>query len=208
MTPASFVTLFRLVLLPFFLERVKGLGTARAGAVILVYSVLFMALSPLTGRLADRFAPWRLCAVGMGVAALDCLLFARFMGTPGIGVVVLFLAGLALAYASFMASSSKQVLGAAPADQKGSASAIYGTLYNLSLLVGVAVFEMFFTGAGGGTEAVPAGTGMAVPGFSHAYIFGACTCVISLLLASALPRVGTRAPRLQPSPAAPNAGRR
>jgi EmrB/QacA subfamily drug resistance transporter len=170
-------------LLPFLLERVKGLDPARAGTVILTYSLLFMALSPLTGRLADRLAPWHLCAAGMGVAAADCVLFAFVMGAPGIGTVIAFLAGLALAYALFMAASSKQVLGAAPADEKGAASAVYGTLYNLSLLLGVASFEAFYAGTGTGTVEVLRGPGFRVPGFSHAYFFGACACAASLLLA-------------------------
>ena len=170
-------------LLPFLLERVKGLDAARAGTVILTYSVLFMALSPLTGRLADRFAPWRLCAAGMGVAAADCILFAFALGAPGIGTVVAFLAGLALAYALFMAASSKQVLGAAPADEKGAASAVYGTLYNLSLLLGVAAFETFYAGAGTSTVGILPGPGLRVAGFSRAYFFGACACAASLLLA-------------------------
>ena len=119
----------------------------------------------------------------MGVAAVDCVLFAFVMGAPGIGTVIAFLAGLALAYALFMAASSKQVLGAAPADEKGAASAVYGTLYNLSLLLGVASFEAFYAGTGTGTVEVLRGPGFRVPGFSHAYFFGACACAASLLLA-------------------------
>jgi EmrB/QacA subfamily drug resistance transporter len=170
-------------LLPFLLERVKGLDAERAGTVILTYSVLFMALSPFTGRLADRFATWHLCAAGMGVAAADCVLFAFVMGAPGIWTVVAFLAGLAIAYALFMAASSKQVLGAAPADEKGAASAVYGTLYNLSLLLGVASFEAFYAGTGTGAVEVLRGPGFRVPGFSHAYFFAACACAASLLMA-------------------------
>ena len=183
-------------LLPFLLERVKGLDAERAGVVLLTYSVLFMALSPLTGRLADRFAPWHLCVAGMGVAALDCVLFALAMGAPGIWTVVAFLAGLAVAYALFMAASSKQVLGAAPADEKGAASAVYGTLYNLSLLLGVAAFEAFYAeaGAGAGTGAVRvmAGPALREPGFSRAYFFGGLACLVSLVLALGVGVLGRR----------------
>jgi EmrB/QacA subfamily drug resistance transporter len=179
-------------LLPFFLEKAKGLGTSGAGAVLLVYSVLFMILSPLTGRLADRVAPWRLCAVGMGIAAAACALFAFFQSAPGIWGAVLFLPGLALAYALFMAPSSKQVLGAAPASQKGVASAVYGTLYNLSLLLGVAAFEAFYASAGSGAEGAFASAGFGVPGFSGAYLFGACACAASLLLVLGFRSFGAR----------------
>ncbi len=181
-------------LLPFLLERVKGLDAERSGLVILTYSVLFMALSPLTGRLADRFAPWHLCAAGMGVAAADCIFLALTMGALGIGMVVVFLAGLAVAYALFMAASSKQVLGSAPAEEKGAASAVYGTLYNLSLLLGVAAFETFYAAAGTGEVKMMAGPALREPGFSRAYFFGAIACLASLALAW---RFGSGRPREQ-----------
>lgn len=170
-------------LLPFLLERVKGLDAERSGLVILTYSVLFMAFSPLTGRLADRLAPWHLCVAGMGVAAAACAFLALTMGASGIWMVVAYLATLALAYALFMAASSKQVLGSAPADEKGAASAVYGTLYNLSLLLGVAAFEAFYAAAGTGELKVMAGPALREPGFSRAYFFGAIVCLASLALA-------------------------
>ena len=180
-------------LMPFFLELAKGLRAERAGMVLMIYSVTFMVLSPLAGRLADRFAPSRLCGAGMGVAAAGCLLFARTLGAPGLASVVIFLVGLALAYALFMAANAKQVLGSAPMEQKGAASAVFGTLYNLSLLIGVNVFETLYaeTGATLG-NAVPLApdAGRWAPGFSHPYLFGACACLVSLLLAFGIPHIG------------------
>ncbi len=184
-------------LMPFFLELGKGLGTARAGLVLLAYSVTFIILSPLTGRLADRFAPWRLCAAGMGLAAAGSVIFSLTLGAPGLASAVVFLVGLALAYALFMASNAKQVLGSAPMEQKGSASAVFGTLYSLSLLLGVNVFETLYAAkAGIRGNAVPlTDTERLASGFSHAYIFGACACLISIVFALGIPWGGKRRSR-------------
>jgi len=180
-------------LMPFFLELAKGLRAERAGMVLMIYSVTFMVLSPLAGRLADRFAPSRLCAAGMGVAAAGCLLFARTLGAPGLASVVIFLVGLALAYALFMAANAKQVLDSAPMEQKGAASAVFGTLYNLSLLIGVNVFETLYAETGatlGNAVPLTPDAGRWAPGFSHPYLFGACACLVSLLLAFGIPHTG------------------
>ncbi|MFA6562920.1 MAG: DHA2 family efflux MFS transporter permease subunit [Verrucomicrobiia bacterium] len=180
-------------LMPFFLELVKSLSTERAGLVLMVYSVTFMILSPLAGRLADRFAPWRLCVAGMGVAAAGCFLFTRTLGAPGLASVVIFLVGIALAYALFMAANAKQVLSSAPMEQKGSASAVFGMLCNLSLLIGVNIFETFYAETGvtpGSATPLAPDAGQWVPGFSHAYLFGACACLVSLLLAFGIPFFG------------------
>ena len=197
---ANAVTVFGLLLMggnvflmPFLLELVKGLSPERAGMVLMVYSITFMALSPLAGRLADRLAPSHLCVAGMGVAAACSLVFARTLGAPGFTNVVIFLVGLAIGYALFMTSNAKLVLCSAPMEQKGAASAVYGTIYNLGLLVGVNSFETLYAGTRAALgNAVPVATaaGAWVSGFSHAYLFGAGACLVSLLLALGIPRIG------------------
>ena len=178
-------------LMPFLLELAKGLSPERAGMTLMIYSITFMALSPLTGRLADRIAPSHLCVAGMGVAAACCLVFARTMGAPGYASVVIFLVGLAIGYALFMAANAKLVLSSAPMEQKGTASAVYGTIYNLGLLIGVNIFETLYTATGASLKTFPVapGAGAWVPGFSHAYLFGAGACLVSLLLASGIPHI-------------------
>jgi len=191
-------------LMPFFLELVKGLSTERAGLVLMVYSVTIVILSPLAGRLADRFAPSRLCVAGMGVAAAGCFIFTRTLGAPGLASVVIFLVGNALAYALFMAANAKQVLGSAPMEQKGAASAVFGTLCNLSLLIGVNIFETFYAETGvtpGSATPLAPDAGQWVPGFSHAYLFGACACLVSLLLAFGIPFFGKGAEKPAAEPA-------
>ncbi len=185
-------------LMPFYLELAKGLSSAAAGLVLLVYAATFMVLSPFTGRLADRHAPWRLCATGMGVGAAACVAFALLLGSPGLAGAVVFLMVLALVYALFMAANAKQVLEAAPAEHKGAASAVFGTLYTLSLLLGVSLFETVYSRAASGPVGAAAtaaaradeagtATGWWLPGFSGAYMVGAVACALALLLCFGVP---------------------
>jgi predicted MFS family arabinose efflux permease len=173
-------------LMPFFLEREKGLPTEQAGLMLLVYSLAFVILSPLAGRLADRISPARMCAAGMGLGAVACLLFASTMSSPGLAGTALFLAVLAVAYALFMAANAKEVLGAAPTEHEGAASAVFGTLYTLGLLLGVGIFETLYADAPPMSPAQT--TGGWLPGFSTAYLVGACACVVSCVLALAISR--------------------
>jgi predicted MFS family arabinose efflux permease len=176
-------------LMPFFLESCRGLSTGHAGLILMVYSVTFMTISPLAGRLADRVSPWRLCAAGMGTAAASSFLFSRSIGETGVIGASVFLAGLAVAYALFMASNAKEVLGTAPVELKGEASAVYGTLYNLGLLLGVNAFETLYAEATAGPAGAlsKAAGEFGAKGVGRAYAFGACACLVSLLLASCIP---------------------
>jgi len=178
-------------LMPFYLELVHGLDPGDAGLVLLVYSAVFIVLSPLTGRLADRHAPWRSCAAGMGVGAAACATFAFALGAAGLAAPVVFLVAMALAYALFFAANGKEVLGAAPAEHKGAASAVFGTLYTLSLLLGITLFETVYSQSVSGelAAAAPAAGGWQ-PGFSGAYVAGAVACGLAVLSSFVTARLG------------------
>ena len=182
------------LVMPFYLELEKGLGTAAAGALLLTYSVAFMAVSPFAGRLADRFEPRRISAAAMALGAAACVALALTSGAPGYLPVVAFLLALAVTYALFMSANSKQVMQAPAEEQRGAGPALLGTLNTLSLLLGASVFAAVFSSTGGdkGARAAEAGATGAwwIPGFSSAYLAGAIACGVALALSLAGRRRG------------------
>jgi len=151
----------------------------------------------------------------MGVGAAACVIFALLLGSPGLAGAVVFLMVLALVYALFMAANAKQALESAPAEHKGAASAVFGTLYTLSLLLGVNLFETVYSratsgqitaAASGAASASEAGsaagavTGWWLPGFSAAYVVGALACALALLLCFGVPLLEKAAARRPTAP--------
>ena len=57
------------ILLPFYLEIVKGLKTDQVGLIILVYSAVYMPIGLFSGRLSDRIHPPGSCTAATIVAA-------------------------------------------------------------------------------------------------------------------------------------------
>ena len=182
------------LVMPFLLELLKGLSTSAAGLLLLTYSLTFMVVSPLAGRLADRHATRTVSAAGMAVGAAAATLFALTAGTPGVLTVVVFLLALAVAYGLFMPANSKQVMEAPPPEHRGAAPAVLATLNSLSLLLGAAAFETLLTNGRAVTDATAAAatrtveaaggawTAPWVPGFSPAYLVGAGACAAALVL--------------------------
>ncbi len=187
------------LVMPFYLQLEKGLGTAAAGALLLTYSVAFMAVSPFAGRLADGFAPRRISAAAMALGAAACIGLALTAGASGYLPVVAFLLALAVTYALFMSANSKQVMQAPAQEQRGAGPALLGTLNTLSLLLGASVFAAVFSSTGGdkGARAAEAGASGAwwIPGFSSAYLAGAIACGVALALSLAGRRRGRGASR-------------
>ena len=67
----SYLVMFGVLLLvPFFLERGQGLGTARSGLELMAMPLAFGIVAPLAGRLADRVGARPLTVSGMAIVAV------------------------------------------------------------------------------------------------------------------------------------------
>jgi len=134
-------------LVPFYLEIIKGLSPEHVGAVVMIYSVVYMPIGPYAGKLSDRISPRRLCTGAMAVAFIACLLFALTLPLAGILPIIVYLTLLAVAYAFFFPANNHLVMALAPPDHQGSASAIYSTVMNVGMVLGVCLFEGTFAQA-------------------------------------------------------------
>lgn len=175
-------------LMPFYLEVIKGLNAQTAGMMLLVYSIIYVILSPVSGRLSDRIDPSLLCTISM-TSATACVLFFSFtLHLTGLTVVVIYLVWLALSLVLFFSPNNNQIMRHAPADKKGVSSGLFNTTTNLGMVVGVTVIEVVFAASAYG----PAGpsvkttlrslpTDTVLSGFHHAYLAGALCCMLALV---------------------------
>ncbi|MCK9197161.1 MAG: DHA2 family efflux MFS transporter permease subunit [Syntrophales bacterium] len=132
-------------LIPFYLELIKGLGPEHVGAVVMIYSVVYMPIGPFAGRLSDRINPRRLCTIAMFLAFISCLVIAMTLPLPGLFPAVLYLVLLAVSYALFFPANNHLVMSLAPEGSQGTASAIYTNTMNVGMVLGVCLFEGAFS---------------------------------------------------------------
>lgn len=168
-------------LLPFYLNVVKGLDASGTGMVLLVYSLVYVVLSPYAGRVSDRINPAYLCIAAMLSASACAFTFSRTLFSAGLFSTLVFLVWLGVSYVFFFSPNNNQVMRQAPAGNQGSASGLFTTTINLATALGVAVFEAVFSHAlpGGGTSVNQAhiAKGAFLAGFSNAYLLGGVLCV-------------------------------
>jgi EmrB/QacA subfamily drug resistance transporter len=160
-------------LLPFYLQEYRGYSAEVSGLFLMFNSICYMGASSLGGRASSRFPPRYLCAVGMGLAAADCLALAAGLDVPGPWTIQAVLLALALANGLFFSPSGNLVMGAAEPSRRGAASAVFSVFSRVSLALGVCAFETLFS------EFVPPGGGAAVmrAGFRAVYGAGALICL-------------------------------
>jgi len=156
-----------------------------AGAAMLPVTALMLLLSARAGALAERIGPRLPMTVGPLLAAGGFLLSLRIGAAASylpdvLPAVALLGLGLALTVAPLTAT----VLGAAPAEQAGTASGINNAVARSAGLLAVAVIPVV-AGLGGDDYTRPAAF---AAGFHHAMLTGAALVAAGGLLAALLVR--------------------
>jgi EmrB/QacA subfamily drug resistance transporter len=176
-------------LLPFYLELVKGLETEKVGFVILIYSLVYMPIAPFSGRLSDRINPRIICASAMFMGLIACLVFAFSLSMPGLAPAVIYLILLAVTYSLFFPSNNHLVMSLASHESQGAASGLYSTAINVSMVLGICLFESVFS------HALPEGVslkhaspdqaasiaGLLTDAFQIAFIVGSAVCLLAFV---------------------------
>lgn len=136
-----------MVIMPFFLEMVKGIGTDTAGTVLLALPIGMILTSPIAGRFSDVLGTRKPIIVGFFASAVALLFLSASSPETSVGHIVIYLfclgAGTGIAYAPL----NSAVMGEAPAAERGPTSGLIKMMTNLGSSLGVALVMLVATAA-------------------------------------------------------------
>lgn len=146
----SYLVMFGVLLLvPFYLERGQGLGTARSGLELMAMPLAFGVVAPFAGRLADRLGARPLTVAGMGLVAGGLAVLGAVR--PSTGAFLGLLAAVGVGMGLFTSPNNASIMGAAPEQQAGMASGVLNMTRGLGTALGLALTGTVFVIAGGDT---------------------------------------------------------
>ena len=167
-----------LIATPILLARSRESSSVRAGLILAVLSIPMVALSPVGGRLADRFGRRAPSVAGCGLLAAG---LAPLAIDPGLGYSGLFVC-LALAGGGVGLSSAglqTSAVEAVPPEQAGVAAGLFSTCRYLGGFAGsIALARLLDTGQG-------------LDGFRAVFVMALAGAIVSVAAACALPSPGT-----------------
>jgi EmrB/QacA subfamily drug resistance transporter len=185
-----------LFLLPVELEVVDRYSALQAGLALLPLTVIMLALSASSGRLASQIGPRLQMSVGPVVVGAGLALFARTAHDSSYaGAVLPAMIVFGLGLAATVAPLTATALSALPADRAGLASAVNNDVSRVGGLVAVAVLPAL---AGIGGRAYLHASSMA-SGFRVAMFVTAIWCAAGGVLAAAGIRNPPPRPGWEPS---------
>ncbi len=178
-------------LMPFYLMRVKLLPPEKAGFVFMIYSLVYMAVGPLSGWLSTKIHSRVICTFAMLLCSFSAFGFAYALTCPGFTLVIVYFVFLAISMAAFCTSNNSVVMGMAPPGKQGMVSGVFRMIMRFGIAFGVCIFQVIYTFSlirGGHAEN---GASFSLPpeilmtGFQGAYMAGGILCLLAVL-ASAL----------------------
>ncbi|MGH2649995.1 MAG: MFS transporter, partial [Actinomycetota bacterium] len=135
-----FIVFGGFLFLPQYLQLVLGLSPLQAGLWTLPWALAFVVGSQLTPRLVQRIRPAYLMAVGLALAAAGFAAFTQVDETSGFPVFLVGSVVFSLGLAPVFTLAIDLIVGVAPPERAGAASAIAETGAEFGGAIGIAVF--------------------------------------------------------------------
>jgi EmrB/QacA subfamily drug resistance transporter len=131
--------------LSLYLQFVKGMSPHGAGSILIVQPITQTILSPLCGRLADRFPAARVATVGMALCAIALALAAGINAATPTGVLLLILTCLGIGFALFSSPNTSVIMGSVEARYLGVASGLNSSMRTLGMMTSMTIITIIFS---------------------------------------------------------------
>jgi MFS family permease len=184
----SFAALFVVVfLVPFYLQRVAGLGPGAVGRVLVVIPLTLIALSPASGALSDRFGTRALAVTGLALAVVGFVSFACLIGGAtdrplGVAQILGLFVVIGLGQAFFQPPNSNAAVSSVPRTRYGVAGGLLATMRSFGMLAGIGLAAAIYEGRE--TAYLAAGrTAVAAAGLAMRDAFAAAAVLAAIALA-------------------------
>jgi EmrB/QacA subfamily drug resistance transporter len=136
-----------LLLLSLQFQLVENLSPLQAGLRILPFEIAFLAVGPLSGRLADKYGQSQFTITGLILCSIALFLFSTTNATTPYLMLGIFMILLGVGTGLFVAPNLRAVMSSVPPERHGIGSALFTLFLNIGLTVSLnlAVLVMSFT---------------------------------------------------------------
>ncbi len=183
---ATFAVAF---LLSLYLQYIRGLSPQNAGLILVAQPVVQAGLSPLAGRLSDRFEPRWLASAGMALTAGGLWGFTRLDQQSPILLIVAVLAFLGMGYAFFSSPNTNAVMSSVEDRYYGVASATIATMRQVGMMLSMGVAMLLLSVYIGRAEVTPENHALFLKSIRTAFAVFSCSCLVGVAASMARGRI-------------------
>jgi len=124
-----------LLLLSLQFQIVENLSPLEAGLRILPFEIAFLAIGPLSGRLADKYGQTKFILSGLILSTIALFLFSNTSATTPYLILSIDMVLLGVGTGLFVAPNLRAVMSSVPTERHGIGSALFTLFLNIGLTV-------------------------------------------------------------------------
>ncbi len=168
-------------LLSLYLQYIRGFDPNITGLILVVQTVFMMLISPVAGRLSDKFDPGKLASLGMALITTGLLIFAFITDQTSLYVIIIGLAILGIGVGIFSAPNMNSIMGSVEKRYFGVASATVSTMRLLGQNFGMGMILIIFAVYIGAVQFTPQNYPELLTSIQIIYIISVVLSVIAIL---------------------------
>ena len=131
-------------ILNYHLQYIKGFDSQTAGIILLVAPVCQVILAPIAGRLADKYVPQILAAIGMALGTISLVLFSTLGFETSLSFVVVSMIIYGVGFGLFSPPNTSVIMGSVPPKDTSIASASVSTVRTVGQAMSMGILTLIF----------------------------------------------------------------
>lgn len=172
------------LLLPYYLEYVKGYSTVDMGLILVANSIGMMVVGPTVGKLSDKTGiNNKMLSIGCLVSALGFLMMIHFNESTSLLYILITLFIMGAGVGTSLVASTNLSLSYSQTNEEGLMSSIINTFRQAGSSVGVAIIESIFAAGIILPMVLP---GSIVDAFKPAFFVACLLCLCAFLISTFL----------------------
>ena len=185
----SFIAIFcSNIILPFYLQDVRSYTPQYSGFIMMVYPLVLMIVSPLSGYLADKIGSEVLTFLGLTGASIGLFCMATLKESTSWVYIVIIIAIMSMGMGLFQSPNNVLVMSTVSRDKLGVAGSINALVRNLGMAGGIALATTLLYSRMSQkigfrvTDYVEGRNDIFLYGMRTIYITAGCICMLGVIL--------------------------
>jgi EmrB/QacA subfamily drug resistance transporter len=138
-----------------YLQYLKGLDAKAAGLIMISQPVMMALLSPLAGKLSDKYNAGLIASIGMGLTATGLIMLCFVNSSSPILMIVILLIIMGIGFGLFSSPNSNAIMSSVDKKHLGIASGVVGTMRMVGQMMSMGIAMMLLALYMGHKEIMP-----------------------------------------------------
>jgi EmrB/QacA subfamily drug resistance transporter len=163
-----------------YLQYIKGFDARTAGFIMISQPIMMALLSPLAGKLSDKYNPGVIASFGMGLTATGLIMLCFVTATSPIIFIISLLIIMGVGFALFSSPNSNAIMSSVEKKHLGVASGVVGTMRMVGQMLSMGIAMMLLAVYIGHEEIVPSTYPGLIAGMRTGFVIFSILCILGI----------------------------